>query len=121
MCVTRIDKNKIETFVYSKATNTNIYINWLFHVNHIFDQELLQTLEVEVVKTKNHNTEQKIQVLLPHSGKQGHQLASKANKQFERTLPDDIKRLIGCKSRKLSTKFPVKDKTYFPHRHNVGS
>ena len=27
MCVTRINKNEIETFVYRKDTNTNIYIN----------------------------------------------------------------------------------------------
>ena len=43
-------------------------------VNHIIDQELPQSLEVEAVKTKNHNTEQKIQLLVPYSGKQGHQL-----------------------------------------------
>ena len=115
MYLTRINKNEIETSVYRKATNTNMYINWHSHapsnwktgtlrhlikraklisstklllrkvftenndyplkvVNHIIDQELLQSLEVEAVKTKNHNTEQKIQLLVPYSGKQGHQL-----------------------------------------------
>ena len=110
MCVTRINKNKIETFVYRKTTNINIYINWYSHtpskwktgmlrniikgqklisstklllrdeiaylrkvftenndsplkvVNHIINQELLQPLEVEVVKIKNHDTEQKMQL-----------------------------------------------------------
>ena len=28
MCVTRFNKNEVETSVYRKATNTNIYINW---------------------------------------------------------------------------------------------
>ena len=32
VCVTRINKNEIETSVYKKATNTNIYINWYSHV-----------------------------------------------------------------------------------------
>ena len=31
VCVTRIDKDEIETSVYRKATNTNIYINWHSH------------------------------------------------------------------------------------------
>ena len=144
VCVTRINKSKIETSVYRRATNTNIYINWHSHaplkwktgtlrnlikrtkllifntplrneiayirkvftenndypykaVNHIIDQELLQPLEVETVETKNHNTEQKIQLLVPYSGKQGHQLLLKMKKQIKRNLPDDIKIMISYK------------------------
>ena len=167
MCVTRINKNEIETSVHRKATNTNIYINWYSHapsnwktgtlrnlikraklisstklllrneidyirkvftgnndyplkvVNHIIDQELSQSLEVEAVETKNHDTKQNLQLLVPYSGKQGHQLLSKMKKQLKRTLPDDIKTIISYKSTKLSTKFPVKDKTDFQHKHNV--
>ena len=121
VCVSRINKNEIETSVYRKAANTNIYINWHSHapsnwkigtlrnlikrakivssiklllrnkidyirkvftenndyphkvVNHIIDQELLQPSEVETVETKNHETEQKIQLFVPYSGKQGQQ------------------------------------------------
>ena len=58
-------------------------------VNYIIDQEFSQT-EVETVETKNHKVEQKMQLLLPYSGKQRHQLLSKMKKQFKRTLPDDI-------------------------------
>ena len=32
LCVAIIKKNKIETFVYRKATNSNIYMNWYSHV-----------------------------------------------------------------------------------------
>ena len=31
VCVTRISKNEIETSLYRKAANTNIYINWYSH------------------------------------------------------------------------------------------
>ena len=87
--------------------------------NRIIDQELSQPLEVEAVETKNHDIEQKIQLLVPCSGKQRHQLQSKMKKQLKRNLPDDMKTTISCKSTKLSTKFPVKDKTGFQHRHNI--
>ena len=68
--------------------------------------------------TKSQDKEEKIQVLVPYSGKQGHQLLSKTKKQLIRTLPDD-KTMISYKSTKLSTKFPVKNKTDFQHKHNV--
>ena len=71
------------------------------------------------METKNHNTEQKIQLLNPHFGKQGRQLLSKMKKQLKRTLPDDIKTMISYKRMKLSTIFPVKDKTDFQHKDNV--
>ena len=68
--------------------------------------------------TKSQDKEEKIQVLVPYSGKQGHQLLSKTKKQLIRTLPDDIT-MISYKSTKLSMKFPVKNKTDFQHKHNV--
>ena len=71
------------------------------------------------LETKNHDTEQKIQLLILYSGKQGHQLLSKTKKQFKRTLPDVIKTIISCKSTKLSTKLPVKNKTDFQYKHHV--
>ena len=40
-------------------------------------------------------------------------------KQLKRNLPDDIKTLINYISTKLSTKFSVKDKTDFQHKHDV--
>ena len=69
--------------------------------------------------TKSQDKEEKIQVLVPYSGKQGHQLLSKMKKQLKRTLPDDIKTMINYKSTKLFTKFPVKEKKDFQHKHNV--
>ena len=39
--------------------------------------------------------------------------------QLKKTLPDDVNTRINYKSTKLSTKFPVKDKTDFQHKNNV--
>ena len=71
------------------------------------------------METKNHDTEQNLQLFVRYSGKQGHRLLLKMKKQLKRTLPDDVKTIISYKSKKLSTKFPVKDKTDFQHKHNV--
>ena len=71
------------------------------------------------MEIKNHDTEQKIQLLVPHSGKQGHQLLLKMKKQSKRNLADYFKTMISNKSTKLSTKFPVKNKTDCQHKHNV--
>ena len=49
--------------------------------------------------------------MIPYSGKQGHLLLSKKKKQFKRILPEDIKTMITYESTKLSSKFPVVDKT----------
>ena len=40
-------------------------------------------------------------------------------KQLEKTLPGDVNTMISYISTKLSTKFPVKDKTDFQHKNDV--
>ena len=40
-------------------------------------------------------------------------------KQLKKTLPDDVNTMISYKNTKLSTKFPVKDKTDFQHKNNI--
>ena len=39
--------------------------------------------------------------------------------QLKKTLPDDVNTMISYKSTKLSTKFPVKDKTDPQHKNNI--
>ena len=167
VCVTRINKNEIETSVYKKAPNTSISINWNSHapsnwktgtlrnlikraklvsstklllrneidyirkvfpenndyphkvVNHIIDQELSHPLEAERVETKNQDTEQKIELLVPYSGKQGQQLLLKMKKQLKINLPDDITTMISYKRTKLPTKLLVKDKSDVQHKQSV--
>ena len=57
--------------------------------------------------------------MVPYSAKQDHKLLSKMKKQLKKTLPEDVNTMINYKSTKLSTKFPVKDKTDFQHKNNV--
>ena len=53
--------------------------------------------------------------MVPYSGNQGHKLLSKMKKQLKKILPEDV----SYESTKLSTKFPVKDKTDLQHKNNV--
>ena len=65
------------------------------------------------------NSETKLQLFLPFSGKQGIQLLSKMKKQLKKRIPSNVKTCITYEGTKLSTQFPVKDRTKFEHRHNV--
>ena len=57
--------------------------------------------------------------MVPYCGNQRHKLLSKMKKQLKKTLPGDVNTMISYKSTKLSTEFPVKDKTDFQHKNNV--
>ena len=52
------------------------------------------------------------------SRKQGIQL-SKMKKQLKKSIPSNVKTCITYKGTKLSTQFPVKDRTKFEHGHNI--
>ena len=65
------------------------------------------------------NSETKLQLFLPFSGKQGIQLLSKMKKQLKKRIPSNVKTCITYEGTKLSTQFPVKDRTKFEHRHNI--
>ena len=82
-------------------------------VNNIIDQELSQPAQQETTKPQSKATQQTLQLMVHYSGNRGHKLLSKMKKQLKKTLPDDVNTMISCKSTKLSTKFPVKDKTDF--------
>ena len=104
-------RNEIDYILYRKqwlATQSRKSYNW---------SRIKATIRSR--NSGNYVTEQKIQLLVPYSGKQGHQLLLKIKKQLKKNLPDDIKLMISYRSTKLSTKFPTKGKTYFQHKHNV--
>ena len=79
----------------------------------------MQLVQQETTKPENKETQQTLQLMVPYSGNQGHKLLSKIKKQLRKTLPEDVNTMINNKSAKLSTKFPVKDKTDFQHKNNV--
>ena len=64
-------------------------------------------------------SETKLHLFLPFSGKQGIQLLSKMKRQLKKSIPSSMKTCITYEGTKLSTQFPVKDRTKFEHRHNI--
>ena len=88
-------------------------------VNNRIDQELLQSAQQETTKPQSKETQQILQLMAQYSRNHGHKLLSKIKKQLKKTLPDDVKTMICYKSTKLSTEFPVKDKTGFQHKNNT--
>ena len=88
-------------------------------VNNIIDQELLQLVQQETTKPENKETQQTLQLMVPYSGNQGHKLLSRMKKQLKKTRPEDVNTMISYRSTKLSTKFPVKDKTDYQYKNNV--
>ena len=40
-------------------------------------------------------------------------------RQLKKSIPPNVKTCITYESTKLSTQFPVKDRTKFEHRHNI--
>ena len=40
-------------------------------------------------------------------------------KHLKKTLPENVKTIITYQSKKLSSKFPTKDKTEFQHQNNL--
>ena len=65
------------------------------------------------------NSETKLQLFLPFSGKQGTQLLSKMKRRLKKSIPSNVKTCITCEGTKFLTQFPVKDRTKFEHRHNI--
>ena len=88
-------------------------------VNNIIDQELSQLVQQETTKPEKKETQQTLQLMVLYSGNQGHNLLFKMKKQLKKTQPEDVNTMISYKNTKLSTKFPVKDKTDFQHKNNV--
>ena len=56
--------------------------------------------------------------MLPYNGKQGNKLLSKIKKHLNKSLPSEVKTTVTYKSKKLGTKFQLKDKIKFHQQNN---
>ena len=56
--------------------------------------------------------------MLPYNGKQGKKL-SKMKKHLNKSLPIEVKITVTYQSKKLGTKFQLKDKTKFHQQNNL--
>ena len=88
-------------------------------VNNIIQQELSKSIKQQDVISDTQENCKNLKLILPYAGKQGAQLTSKMKKQLRKVLPDNVKTMVTYQSKKLVSKFPVKDKIDFQHQNNV--
>ena len=92
-------------------------------VNNIIQQELLKSLKRQYIVSDTQGNcklyPRNLQMISPYAGKEGTQLTSKMEKQLKKVLPDNVKTMVACQSKKLASKFPLKDKIDFQHQDNV--
>ena len=88
-------------------------------VNNIIQQELSKSIKQQDVISDTQENCKNLELILPYAGKQGAQLTSKMKKQLRKVLPDNVKTMVTYQSKKLVSKFPVKDKIDFQHQNNV--
>ena len=90
-------------------------------VENIIKNEL-EKENVDITNEPQTNTtghwKTKLQLFFPFSGKQDIQLWSKMKRQLKKSIPSNVKTCISYEGTKLSTQFPMKDRTKFEHRHN---
>ena len=101
-----------------KAVFTGINEYPIKTVNTTINQELhlSQRLQNTVI---NNEGIKKVQIMLLYNGTQGNKLLSKMKKHLNKSLPTEVKTTVTYKSKKLGTKFQLKDKTRFNHQDNL--
>ena len=57
--------------------------------------------------------------MLPYNGKQSNKLLLKIKKYFNKSLSSEVKTTVMYQSKKLGTKFRLKNKTRFNHQNNL--
>ena len=57
--------------------------------------------------------------MLTYNGKQANKLLSKMKKRLNKSLSTEVKATVTYESKKLGTKFQLKDKTEYPQQNNV--
>ena len=168
--ITKEDDGTLQTSVFRKITNTEVYMNWhsyapkawkvatlrslikrayrisstesalsqeLDHLKKAFveiNQYPKKLIEQTIASEKEYygkNKDQKnnkenddkdtITLNLPYAGENGENIIKKLKKDVTNALrkTDGIKTRVVYKAKKLSERFPIKDKTELKHLHNV--
>ena len=103
------------------------YLVKVFHEVNDYPMSIINSIakqELSLSRSKNRRTEtnetcNKIQLILPYSGRQGKKLITKMKRHIRKTLPENVQAIVTYQSKKLSSKFKVKDKTEFYHQSNL--
>ena len=86
-------------------------------INAIAKQELNDS-QSKNRRAETNTASNKIQLILPYTGKKGKKLITKMKKRITKTLPENVQAIVTYQSKKLSTKFNAKDKTESYHQSN---
>ena len=78
-------------------------------INATAQQELNRS-QSKKRRAETNETSNKILLILPYSGKQGKKLIIKMKKHIRKTLPENDQAIVTCQSKRMSSKFNVKDK-----------
>ena len=97
------------------------YLTKVFHEVNDYPMSIINTIaqqELNDSQSKNrraetNETSNKIQLILPYSGKQGKKLITKMKKHIRKTLLENVQAIVIFQSKKLPSKFKVKDKQNF--------
>ena len=100
------------------------YLMKVFHKVNDYPMSIInkiaqQDRQSKIRRTETNENPNKVQLILPYSRKQGKKLITKMKKHIRGTLPENIQTMVAYKSKKLSTKFNIKDKTEFYHQYNL--
>ena len=86
-------------------------------VNNIVQQELLKPLKQQDVINDSQENCVNLRLILPYDAKQKeHNLHWR---WLKKVLPDNVKTMVTYQSKKLASRFPVKDKIDSQHQNNV--
>ena len=88
-------------------------------VNNIIQQELLKALKQQDVISDSQENCKNLQLILQYTGNQGTPFTSKMKKQLKKVLPDNVKTMVTYQSKKLTSKFPAKEKIDFQYQNNI--
>ena len=76
-------------------------------------------VKVKVEEQKLMKFPKKTHLRLQYCGKQCKKLITKMKKHIRKTLPENVQVIVTYQSKKLSTKFNIKDKTEFYHQSDL--
>ena len=103
------------------------YLTKVFHEVNDYPMSIINTIAQQQLndsQSKNRRADtnessNKIQLILPYSGKRGKKFITKMKQHIRKTLPENGQAIMTYQSKKLSTKFKVKDKREFDHQSNL--
>ena len=88
-------------------------------VNRVINQELSRNLKIIQQNDQTKEPTETVQIIVPYTGKQGHEIISKMKKDLSKALPSKVKTMVTYQGTKLSTKFNIKDQTKFQNKNNI--